>query len=148
MAKEVEKVQGEVLEYQDWMDALPLVKSSDNVAADMVAGVLRAETLDDVLALNETVGLKDLVGQVITVNGAELRESEQEAGYPVYAVIDAVSDTTGLPMTVTSGSGKILAQLCKFQMMKAYPVRVRVMGIESNSHKGRVSIQFVSAEPF
>lgn len=148
MAKDLEQRDGEVIPYQDWMNALPLVKSSENVAIDMVANILKAETLDDVLAMNETVGLKDLIGHTIMVYGAELRESEQEAGYPVYAVIDAVDDTSGDRLTITSGSGKILAQLCKFQMMRAYPVRVKVIGIESNSHKGRVTVQFVDPNTF
>jgi len=148
MNKDIEVRDGEVIPYQDWMDALPLIKTSDSVAADMVAGILQAESLDDVEALNETIGLKDLIGQVITVCSAELRESEVESGYPVYAVMDAISDTTGNHMVVTSGSGKVLAQLCKYQMMKAYPRKVRVIGIESNSHKGRVTVQFVSATDF
>ncbi len=148
MSKEVEIVQDDVVELQPWMEILPMVKSSDDQAADMVASILEAADLEGILALSETIGLRELVGKTLTLRGASLRIGEVDRKQTIYATINGFNDDTGEDLVITTGAAKVLAQLAKFQMLNLWPVRVRVISIASKTDPLRKTLQFVSPESF
>lgn len=147
MAKAPQVQEETVREIEPWMAVLPMVRTSDDAMADMIQGILTADSIDAALAVSETIGLEDLVGETLIVRGASLRESQIDEGYPVYAVIDAVMRDTGEKVVITTGALKVVAQLCKFQMMNAWPVTVRTISIQSQSNAKRHVLQFVVADP-
>lgn len=144
----IEEVDDSVVDVEPWMQVLPMVSTAKEASLDMVSDILRATNVSDVLAMSSTESLRDLVGHTMTLFGATLRVSTLEESSGVYAVIDAQLETTGKETTITTGAGKVLAQLCKFQMLEAWPVRVKLIAITSKGDSKRKTLQFVDPEAF
>lgn len=91
------------------------------IEQEIIAKVLSAESADDVLAVEDTVSLKDIVDQELRVNDVKWNRSKLDGRHPVYAVIDATRIADGERMVVTTSASRVMAQLLKLAQLGALP---------------------------
>jgi hypothetical protein len=139
-----------VAEIPQWLTALEMVETSDDVATDMGERIMRAETVEQMLDDdNETQGLRDIVGHVIEVHSATLRRSDNPDGLGAFAVIQATDDGTGDQLVLTCGAAKVLRKLVKAQHEGWYPFKAQVTETPSKSNPTRTVLNLVAPEkPF
>lgn len=104
------------------------VESQDTDAAtvEILARILRAESVDDVLAPQAPVPLQQLIGFPIVVDGVRWMRSDFDEGPGMYALVDAVHRDTGEKFLGTCGGMNVLAQLFAMDRLGAFPVHVVV----------------------
>lgn len=89
---------------------------------DIIAQILNAETVDDVLADTEVRGLSEWEGKRFWVNEVKYNESDYDPNGGWYAVANITDVETGWRGPATSGAAQILAQFMRFDELDAYPV--------------------------
>lgn len=95
---------------------------ADLAVADIIAQVLAADSVDEVLADSAVIGLREMMDEPLTVYGLKFQRSDYEQGAPYYAVIDVFRGRTQWRGPVTTGAQTILAQLVRIQQLDAWPV--------------------------
>lgn len=95
---------------------------ADLAVADIIAQVLSADSVDDVLGDVDVIGLQEMLDEPIVLYGIKFQRSDFEAGAPYYAVIDVERPKKQWRGPVTTGAQTILAQLVRLQQLGAYPV--------------------------
>ena len=126
-----------------YLDALPVL-SIEELTERTLTQTLNATTIEDVLKNPEAAGLEDYNGQVLRVDRiAGVLPSTYQTGPTRYVVIDCVPDTTGEPVSITCGSPYVMTRLFRAAELDAFPVRVRVIALESVSNPGQSSLWIV-----
>ncbi|WP_343576706.1 hypothetical protein [Mycobacterium sp.] len=122
------------------IDLIPIM-SVDDLVARTLERALNADSVEDVLADPEAVGLRDLVGQVVTLERvAGALPSTYTTGPTRYIILDVTPETTGTPMSVTCGSPYVISRAIRLAELGALPTRVRVLELESASNPGQSSL--------
>lgn len=119
----------------------------DEVVHGIVARVLAAGSLEDVLNKQAVVKLKDYVGRPLTVLGVRWGESDYEGGVPFYAIVDAVVEATGEKVVASCGGQQVLAQLYMMAKHDWLPARVTVDTVERPTRGGFYPIWLTAAPP-
>lgn len=83
--------------------------STEQIEANILAGYLNAETLEDLLDVGTTVQASDILGKPLIIKAVHWNQSKVLNGPPVYAVITATGG--GKPLTITCGSKNVMTQL-------------------------------------
>jgi hypothetical protein len=89
----------------------------------IIQQVLSAESPSAVLTPYEALQAKDLIGVPFLLTDWTPRESEFDAGSPIYASIAAIM-TDGSPQVINCGHKKVLAQLVKLKQFNEFPYKV------------------------
>lgn len=105
-----------------------LVEQLDEADGDMenriVMQVLSATDAEDVDAPWQSRKLSDWNGEIITVHTLKRMPSDLDADVPYYLVVQGVEGKTGKPVTATTSSKAVMAQLLKLHLLGALPLSV------------------------
>lgn len=107
-----------------------LAREAENTDTDptavyeaIIAEIMSAETVEDLLNLPEPSKMGDHVDQVLELFGYRALDSDYEGGAAVYFVIGGMNLTTGDKVVITCGEQAIMAQLLRAKQMNAFPIR-------------------------
>lgn len=90
------------------------------VSTAIVASILQAKSVDEVLNRQNTVDASSVVGQRLAIRGARWMRSDLQEGPGFYALIDAANDD-GEPLLITCGSRNVMAQVYRLIELNALP---------------------------
>ena len=96
------------------------------VTHGIVARILEATSLADVLNKQQVVSLRDLSMRPLKVLDVRWGESSYEGGVPFYAIMDCVDLSTGEKIVASCGGQQVLAQLFMMQKNGWLPADVQV----------------------
>jgi hypothetical protein len=99
-------------------------KAADGAVADIIAQVLQADSVDEVLADVEALAWSSILNVPVTVYGCKWQRSEYEAGMPFYVVADGLRGDTNWRGPITIGAQTVIAQLVRLAQLNAFPVTV------------------------
>lgn len=106
-----------------WLDAnRSHTADAEAAQADIIAQVMSAASVDEVLADVAAAGLSDWLDKPIRIIEGKFNQSEFEAGLPWYAVLDIEDLTTGKRHVCTTGAQTILAQLIRTAQLGGFPL--------------------------
>lgn len=106
-----------------WLDAnRSHTANAEAAQADIIAQVMSAESVDEVLADVQAAGLSDWLDKPIRIIEGKFNQSEFEAGLPWYAVLDIEDLSTGKRHICTTGAQTILAQLIRTAQLDGFPL--------------------------
>ena len=112
-----------MVQLNTWLEGnLTADSEADLAVADIIAQVLSADSVDEVLGDTEVIGLQSMMDEPLTVYGLKFQRSDYEQGAPYYAVIDVYRGRSQWRGPVTTGAQTILAQLVRLQQLDAWPV--------------------------
>lgn len=111
-----------------------VVMDPGKASAQIVANILAAETLDEILSLHETGDAKGLKDQPLMFCDVQFQASTFEQGSPVYGVIkyrDIVNVKTGeagdREKTMTTGGANVMAQLANIKAKNLFPFPAKLI---------------------
>lgn len=117
-------IRQEIVEAYDSM--LATVPDAEGAGYDRILeAIARAGSLAELDAPWRSSGLEELAGIPLVIRGISKIPSDFPGGLPWFLVVDAVSEPTGEPVTVTTGAINVVAQLVKAWSLGAFPLRVR-----------------------
>jgi len=93
----------------------------------IVARLLMAESIDEVLSTNNVIGAEALLNATIEVHGVKWQPSGYDQGPKVYALIDCTDVITGQRQLVSCGGQNVMAQLLRIQVDNGFPQRVKIV---------------------
>lgn len=99
---------------------------ADAAVADIIAQVLQADSVDEVLADIDAMHWHDFLDVPVTVYGCKWQRSDFEAGMPFYVVVDGLRHDTNYRGPITIGAQTVIAQLVRLAQLKAFPVTLRL----------------------
>lgn len=109
---------------------------SEQVQLQIIARTLRASTVDAVLAPDAAVSSKDYVGKPFTLRSLRWSEADDSnEGFQYFAVCQCVN-ADGEPFVMTSGAGRIVAQLHQLRKMDALPIDLVIRRADRPSSSG------------
>lgn len=118
----------------EFLTLLPWAQTDDDAVSDIVARILNADTVEDVLARQDTVDFEQLVDVPITVHGFKMLPSTIDTGVGAYAVIDfTYTGADAHQITTTSALG-VLAQLARVWQLSGYPFQCAVLEIDTGKN--------------
>lgn len=88
----------------------------------IIAEIMSAETIEDLLNLPEPSKLQDHTDQVLQIFGYRALDSDFEQGAGVYFVIGGMNMTTGDKVVITCGEQAVMAQLLRAKALDAFPI--------------------------
>lgn len=89
-----------------------VTQTADDVSMGIIERLMRADSVEALLAPQGTTQAKEILGQPIVIRDVKFLESTIEGdGPPVYAVLDCMVD--GEPTAVTCGARTVMAQALK-----------------------------------
>ena len=97
---------------------------ADDAAASIVGAILNAGNVEDLDKPWDTEGMRDLVGQALTVHEITRRPSDFAQGLGVYLGCRVTVEAEAADMFVTTGSVSIVAQLVRAYTLGGLPLRV------------------------
>lgn len=91
-------------------------------------GIIKAESMDDVFKDEDessAISFKDYVDKPFTINDVKIQRSTLKDGMPFFVVVFA-TDINGKEIVLTSGSGKVVAQLIRAKELGGLPALVKI----------------------
>lgn len=104
---------------------LSTVDSAEAAVADIIAQVLDAKSVDDVLSDMELPGLADNLDRPFILHGGKVNRSSFEAGAPFYFVLDVEWLDTHTRQLVTTGAQTVIAQIVRLIELDAFPCTMK-----------------------
>jgi hypothetical protein len=125
---------GVVAAYESMLAAVPDAgEGGYERILEVIAQATDASELD---AAWRTDDLAELAGIPLLIRGIAKAPSDFQGGLPWFLIVDAVNETSGERLTVTTGAVSVVAQLVRAFAMGAFPLRVRVVVAERPTSKG------------
>lgn len=100
------------------------VDEAQQAVADIIAQVLSATSLDEVLSNAEAIGLREMMDEPIIIHAWKAQRSDYEEGQDYYAVMDIERPGKGWRGPVTCGAASVLAQLARMSQLDELPATV------------------------
>ncbi len=94
---------------------------SDMAVAEIIAQVLSADSLDEVLADHQAVSMRDLLGEPLRIHKVKPLRSAYESNAPWFFYCDVEKIGSGERVGVTTGAQTVVAQLVRVAMLDGYP---------------------------
>lgn len=121
---------------------------ADLAIAEIIAQVLTADSVEEVLGDVKAVGLKEMMDEPLTIHAVKYNRSDYEDGSPYYAVMDIERHKIGWRGPVTSGAQTILAQLARAAQLGELPMTcVCVWATRKATKKGHRPIKLAAVPP-
>lgn len=128
-------IRSEVVEaYESMLASVP--EAGDSGYESILEAIALATDASQLDAAWRSAGFEELAGIPLTVRGIRKVRSEFAGGLPWFLVVDAVNETSGEPLTLTTGAVSVVAQLTKAWALQAFPLRVRPVVAERPSSSG------------
>lgn len=100
--------------------------SAEQVSIDIIARILDARTVDDVLGGAGVTSASDYLDTPFHLTGVHFNRSGFDSAGPAFYAILEGADLDGVPVTVSCGAKNVIAQAWKLQDMGALPVAVQL----------------------
>lgn len=113
----------------------------------IVARLLMADTVEDVLTQNNVTGAEMVLNANMEVRGVKWMPSAYEKGPKVYALMDVVDLITGQARLISCGSANVLAQLLRIQVGNGFPVDVKIVQSQRATAAGNYPMWLEKADP-
>lgn len=117
-----------------FLTQLPWAQTDDDAVADIVARILGAKTVEDVIARAESVKFETLYGQVIVIHAFRMMPSTIETGVGAYALVDYTLDGSEEHKVTTTSAMGVLAQLARTYQLGGFPLRCAVLEIDTGKN--------------
>ena len=117
-----------------FLTKLPWAQTDDDAVQEIVARILGASTVEEVIARAESVKFETLYGSVITVHAFRMMPSAIETGVGAYALIDYTEDGRDEHKVTTTSALGVLAQLARTWQLGGFPLRCAVMEIDTGKN--------------
>jgi hypothetical protein len=111
----------------------------------IIAEIMGAETIDDVLNLPETTDLEEWAEQALEFHGFRVLDSDYEQGAPVYFVIGATHLASNAKVIITCGEQAIMAQMLRLKELGAFPFRAIPQKAKRPNRFGRYPMRIRAA---
>lgn len=95
----------------------------EKIADSIVARIMRAESVEDVLAPQAIEHARDLIGVPLEIRSAKFNRSEYEDGPEVYMVVEAEVLDDGRVTTFSCGGRSVMAQVYRIAQLGGLPFR-------------------------
>lgn len=92
--------------------------------AAIIGDIMTATTVDDVLEVLEPEELDVFQDRHIRIDGFDQRDSEYEAGAPIYVTLKVFDEEHKSKHLINTGQQAIIAQMLKLHALNAFPVHV------------------------
>lgn len=103
-----------------------LEQNPDQVAIDIIARILKADTVDDVLGGGSATHARDYLNTAFKLTGVRFNKSTVDKdGAGFYALLESVN-RDGEPFVITCGAKNVIAQAWKLSDMGALPIDVEL----------------------
>lgn len=112
-----------------------VVDDPAEISREIMAQLLAAESDEELEAVGEAIGWRELPGVPMELHGFRWRPSSFEEGAPVFFVVNATRLDTGQRVVLTTGSGNILAQLCNMARRGTLVGAIRALEIADTPTK-------------
>jgi hypothetical protein len=133
-----------------WLAALEMVETDDDVAEKIGERIMNATSLKEALSASgqKLDKARDFVDRNITIERVSLRRTNLGCG--AYAVIEAVDHETEEAVTISCGAENVLRMLVKAQISGWYPFPAMFREAPSKSNPGQSILWLDQAtdEPF
>jgi hypothetical protein len=117
-----------MIQLNKWLsENISSTDSADAAVADIIAQVLSADSVDEVLADTAVMGLREMLDVPFTLWGAKFNQSSFEAGAPFYCILDITPATTGIRGVASTGAQTVIAQIVRMHMLNAFPLVVKAI---------------------
>lgn len=94
----------------------------DEIAVQIIARILNATTVDDVLGGTQATHARDFLDQPFTMTGVRFNRSDFDGTGPKFYALLEGADSNGEAVTVTCGARNVIAQAWKLADMGALPI--------------------------
>jgi hypothetical protein len=88
-----------------------VVDDPAEISREIIAQLLAAESDEELEAVGQATGWRELPGVPMELHGFRWRPSTYEEGAPIFFVVNATRLDTGERVVLTTGSGNVLGQL-------------------------------------
>lgn len=112
-----------------------VVDDPAEISREIMAQLLAAESDEELEAVGEAIGWRELPGVPMELHGFRWRPSSFEEGAPVFFVVNATRLDSGARVVLTTGSGNILAQLCNMARRGTLVGAIRALEIADTPTK-------------
>lgn len=119
--------------------------SASGAVEDIVAAVMNADNVVDILAESTLLDAEDILGVPLQIWGYKVNESEFQQGMPGYMVINAIRIDTKADATFTTGAYKVQAQMLRLGQLQKFPVNAKVVKAAKPTKGGFYPLQLVVA---
>jgi len=116
-------------------DLPDVVDDPAEISREIMAQLLAAESDEELEAVGQATGWRELPGVPMELHGFRWRPSSYEEGAPVFFVVNATRLDTGERVVLTTGSGNILAQLCNMARRNTLVGAVRALEVADQPTK-------------
>lgn len=125
---------------------IPIYDDLDALAERTISRTMAAETPEQLLADPEAGGLRDHVGELLTITGVlGIAPSTLKTGG--YYIIFEATERDGSILTLTTGSPYAASRIAVLHHKGWLPRTVRVVELESASNPGQSSLWIVDPSP-
>lgn len=136
----------ELERYVSTIDSL-VVDDPDAIALKIAQRRLAAKSIEELLAPQEVKSAKDFQYRPLNIREVHFNRSRYEGGVHVYAVFDAVDESTGEMGTFACGAADVLVQLYKLVEWQALPITVQIMPSKNPSQNGHFPLHLEAVPP-
>lgn len=106
----------------NWLtDHVSVGNDADMAVAEIIAQVLSADSLDEVLADHQAISMRDLLGVPLRIHKVKPLRSAYEANAPWFFYCDVEKLETSERVGATTGAQTVVAQLVRVAMLNGYP---------------------------
>lgn len=128
-------------------EAAAQMVAEPNTMEDMIQEIVNMTDIDDILGGGGAIGLENIIGRIMTIHKAELRESTYVDGLPAFAVMHVEMEDTGERLVVTTGASKAVAQCIAMHRGGHFPQRVNSERASKPTPSGYYPITLKAAPP-
>jgi hypothetical protein len=126
-----------VVPFRPWQLSIPVSGDPSDAAAGIAESLSRASTMEELLDGPPAAhGLAEYTGRPITVLGARLAQGEIDGEPTAYAIIDAIDNSTGERVALTTGAAGVMRQLARAYELDGYPFQAMPYEVQTGT-KGR-----------
>jgi len=112
-----------------------VVEDPAEIQREIMAQLLGAESDEELEAVGNAIGWRELPGVPMEIHGFRWRPSTYEEGAPIFFVVSATRLDTGQRVALTTGSGNILAQLTNMARRNTLVGAIRALEIADTPTK-------------
>jgi len=124
-----------------------VVDDPDAIALKIAQRRLNAKSVDELLAPQEIKSARDYTYRPLNIREVHFNRSRFEGGVQVYAVFDAVDESTGEVGTFACGAADVLVQLYKLVDWGALPITVQIVPARNPSANGHFPLHLEAVTP-
>lgn len=101
------------------------MEDPEEISRSIVERILKAETFEDVFAPQAVRHARELLDVPLVVHGIRFNQSDFEAGFGFYCLVDCTDAETGESVVVSVGGRNVMAQLFRADQLGVFPAKLK-----------------------